>query len=572
METRFRTLTIIQWLFVAAVTAVVIIISSYFLSLRVFQTFELENSQAKLTLYQTTVENELSRLSHLPSLLARNEMVSAAIVRGETAPLDQKFKDIAISARAEAIYLLDKTGETISASNFDLPQTFLGQNYSFRPYFKTSIAGAPSSFFAIGATTSRPGYFLAAPVETNGSISGVLVVKLDLTALNQVLAASKDLVTVTDKDGIIVLSSNDELKYKTSHQISDIRLEEIKQARQFGSVDLTILPWDANESEVKIDRQSYLHFQQPLSSNNWTVHYFADFAVSQTRAFAFSAILIAFLVALGTTFILWRGQRLQRALVASQKDRRRIQKEIEVRRKAERHLEDAQKKLKRTSKMAALGQLSASVTHELGQPISAMKNHLTAETISNAKPSPVIADLTGIVQRMEKITQQLRFFTSETMASKTVIDLSNAADNAISMVRHDLNDADIDFNLATESAYIMGNSQRLEQLIINLVKNAIKAMAETDIKKLDLTISRDPEFCEITVTDTGHGLRGQTVEDIIEPFHTTGASGEGMGLGLAISSAIIEEHHGFLSAHDNQEGGLIVQVRIPTHSGDHVDV
>jgi two-component system C4-dicarboxylate transport sensor histidine kinase DctB len=543
--------------------AVAILIASNEFSTRVFQSIELEKSRSKLSLYKTIVENELSRLQHLPLLIAQDVSINS------TAGLNEKLKSISVSSKAEAIYVLDRSGQTIAASNFDQVQTFLGQNYQFRPYFAEAMKGKDSTFFAIGATTSRPGYFLATPIIERKRPIGALVVKLDLTALNQALAATSDKIVVTNKDGIIVLSSVSNYRYRSTKPINQARMTEIGVERQFGAESLTALEWDIENEAISLAGKRHLLASEPLAEKGWQLYYLADANFARTRALTVSAILAALMIGASTLFFFWREKRVRKALVTSQQDRRRLQREIEVRRKAEQKLESAQIALKRTSKLAALGQLSASVTHELGQPISAMKNHIAADLLINNSQPNVMTSLSGIVDRMDNITKQLKFFATPDAGLEENLELHSIAMRAVELMRYDFQTEGVKVVFATpkNKPTVYGNAQRLEQVIINILRNSIKAMQDIKEKRIEIAETYDTQFCTLSIRDNGHGLLGQSFDQIIEPFHTTGPSGEGMGLGLAISASIIEEHGGVMSATDIETGGVLFEIKLPMADG-----
>jgi two-component system C4-dicarboxylate transport sensor histidine kinase DctB len=543
--------------------AIALLIGVNEFSVLVFQANELEKGRTKLSLYQVIIDNELSRLQHLPALLAQD------FEFGNVDKLNREFKSIALSSHAEAIYALDQTGMTIAASNFDRPKTFLGQNYQFRRYFTQAMNGLETSFFAIGATTSRPGYFLAAPIADAKNPIGAVVVKLDLTALNNALESTGDKVVVTNKEGIVVLSSVPTFRYRTTRNINLQKLLAIKEDRQFGNETLAPLTWAIERETIVVESENYLLLEAQLEEKDWQLFYLADANVARTRAFTVSSILAASMIAASALLFILRERRVRKALETSQKDRRRLQREIEVRRKAEERLESAQTALKRTSKLAALGQLSASVTHELGQPISAMKNHIAAEMLVNTSGSKVMSSLSGIVDRMDNITKQLKFFATPDADFDENIDIFEISKRAVELMRYDFEHEKVDVRIQppVNRCLVNGNSQRLEQVIINILRNSLVAMQGTVDKCLELSVKQDQKFCIVSIRDNGHGLLGQSLDQIIEPFHTTGASGKGMGLGLAISSTIIEEHGGTILAADIPQGGVLFEVKIPRSNG-----
>jgi len=504
-----------------------ILISFYSVAAKTFENIEKIQSKSKLALYQSTIENELLRLKHLPSIIANNPLTINAIKTGQFSSLNQKLFEISNSARAEAIYVMRSDGLTVAASNYNETKTFIGQNYGFRSYFKEAFKGKKSTFFAIGATTFRPGYFLAVPIIYQNNTIGVLALKLDLTALNEVLEETNELIFVTDPNGIVVLSS--------------------RQSERYNSI-------------------------KPITSNingsKWILHYLVDTSLARQKALGLVAGVAIIMALFALAFVIWRVQRVRDALKVSIEDRMRLQCEIQIRRQAESDLKNAQKELKRSSKMVALGQLSASVTHELGQPISAMKNHIAAEEITKGNLSPVMVHLSGILGRMENITHQLRFFSYSGTELSSEVSLTDIVNNSYELISHDLKNNNIIYETSglNECFLTWGNQTRLEQVLINLLKNSIKAMSEQLLKKIDISLSQAQGFVIIEVNDTGQGLQGQSLEQIVEPFHTTESSGEGMGLGLAISTSIIHEHGGKLSVSENLDGGACFTIYLPKYN------
>jgi len=204
----------------------------------------------------------------------------------------------------------------------------------------------------------------------------------------------------------------------------------------------------------------------------------------------------------------------------------------------------------------------------LGQPISAMKNHIAAEEITKGNLSPVMVHLSGILGRMENITHQLRFFSYSGTELSSKVSLTDIVNNSYELISHDLKNNNIIYETSGLNEYFLtwGNQTRLEQVLINLLKNSIKAVSEQLLKKIHISLSQAQGFVIIEVNDSGQGLQGQSLEQIVEPFHTTESSGEGMGLGLAISTSIIHEHGGKLSVSENLDGGACFTIYLPKYN------
>ncbi|MBL4749994.1 MAG: sensor histidine kinase [Amylibacter sp.] len=553
---------------ILSVVAVIILTGLFYTASSVFRTLELRQASAKLSLYRTTIENELQRLEHLPVIVADKITVRNAVQSRPSARLNQELLTLSQDARAEAIYVMDVQGLTIAASNFAKTPTFLGKNYGFRQYFQEAMQGKRASLFAIGATTSRAGYFLSAPILRSGTPIGVAVVKLDLTRLTEILEKTNEMILVSNKDDIVVLSSRPEWRYRSLTALSDVRRAEIYEERQFGEEKLRVLDWQMPaQNTAVLGGRKFLSLQAQLQNPLWTIRYLGDTRAIQERALLVVAVAAGMMALSALAFLAWRSGRLRFALAASQKDRKRLQREIEVRRQAERRLTRAQEELKRSSKLAALGQLAASVTHELGQPISAMKNYLIAEEIAGeGAHSGLTGQLSSIVARMENITKQLRFFASDRGEDMAPVVLQNVVRGALGLLKHDLEEGQVELvqNLPEQDMLVMGNQQRLEQVVINVVRNAIMAVEDLTDRQvvIDLGKTTDGQMV-LSIIDTGAGLEGQTIDQLSEPFHTTRSSGEGMGLGLAISASIIQEHGGSLTAKDAKDGGAEFVIALP---------
>ncbi len=513
-----------------------------------FSHIGIKSSQAKLSLYETTIENELRRLDYLPVIVADKLDVFNAVRYSPSEDLNQELLNLSRDARAEAIYIMNAQGVTIASSNFKDTPNFMGKNYGFRPYFKKAMQGQRAGLFAIGVTTLRPGYFLSAPIFNLGKPIGVAVVKLDLTSLTNTLEQTNEMIFVSNSDDVIVLSSRPKWRYRALREFTDNERKKIDQKRQFDTQDLSFLDWDVRSDNVAfLGGREYLSLEVALKNPAWTIHYLGDTSPIRERALLVVAVTAGLMALSALAFLLMRSGRLRRALSASQEDRKRLQREIEVRRQAERRLTHAQEELKRSSKLAALGQLAASVTHELGQPISAMKNYLAAEELAGDAPQSGLGrQLSQIVVRMENITKQLRFFASDRGEDMAPVILQNVINGALGLFKHDFEETTIEqiTQMPSYDILVFGNQQRLEQVIINVIRNAVMAIEGRPKRRIVIDLSETGGKAVLSVIDTGAGLGGQTIEQLSEPFHTTRSSGVGMGLGLAISASIIQEHGG----------------------------
>lgn len=512
-----------------------------------FRGEEVQEANARLSLYTRSVNETLQRFQHLPYVLARDALV-VAVASGEERPdiLNIRLRQYADEASLEAIYLMDSQGQVLSASNFAQPQSFVGKNYGFRPYFLTAVEGKRGEFFGVGATTGRPGYFVSETVTSyEGDFLGVIAIKLDMSELQAAWEAVAERVFVSNADGVVVLSSNRNWLYRLLNPLNEQQIEDIKSGRQFGNQNLQLLDWQQEtQTEATFQNERFIYVVNSADRLGWTVHYLLSEKRIFERATLTTAIFGVAIICLVLFSTFLRSRRIGTALQISQNDREQL-------RLANAELEMAQSELKKTSKLAALGQLSASVTHELGQPISALRNYLTAAEISgDISNEETRSKLFRITERMENITKQLRFFIRSNDDGFSQIDLRKVASGAIELLAHKIRAGNIKMivDLGDEPAYVMGNQLRLEQVIVNLISNSIGAIEALDGGIITLSILSQIDKIILNVKDNGVGFGDRSLEMLAEPFHTTKASGEGMGLGLSIASEIIREHNGEITA------------------------
>ncbi|MCT8160545.1 cache domain-containing protein [Pseudoruegeria sp. SHC-113] len=547
----------------------------FFGAARILKANEQARAAARLSLYHTTLSEALGRYSHLPFLLARDPFVQRGTAGIGLAALNRRLAEFAERTDLEAIYVMDPNGLTIAASNYAEPVTFIGKSYAFRPYFTEARAGGAGEFFAIGVTTGRPGYFLTEPVRNEaGDITGVIAIKVDIAPLARLWADGGETLFVSNPDGVVILASNPDWQYRTLAPLPESRRAEIANARQFAGEPLAPLGWQAVGADVaRLDGVRYLQSAAPLGTLDWRLNYLAPERAIWAGAFVASGAAAVLLLIVTALALYWRARRIRTALEASQADRRilratnaALEHEIEERRAAEVRAAKAQAELAQASKMAALGQLSASVTHELGQPLSAMRNFLVAaEFGASEKETRLLCRLASLVARMEAITRELRFFARPGKDALADVALRDVAQGALEMVEADAKLAGVRLVIAEahKGLTVRGDRLRLEQVLVNLLRNALAANGETGGTLITITLDRADAQASVAVADQGPGLGGTPLAQLQEPFHTTRASGEGMGLGLAISTAILKEHDGWLRAEDGAQGGAVFSFGMP---------
>ncbi|MEO0495811.1 MAG: ATP-binding protein [Pseudomonadota bacterium] len=543
-----------------AIASVGLVAFSYFKDQAVART------TAQAGLYARLLERSIERYRYLPTVLAQDLAVQQAAGSSDhLLAVSQRLDDFAQVSGLEAIYVMDGGGTVRATSNYDATVSFLGQNYGFRPYFIEALAGRVGEYFAVGATTGRPGYFIAAPVAA----SGVVAVKLDVAELQAVLAQADVPVIVTDGAGVVVLSSKPGLLYTS---LADTGLDGSigTDPRQFGQREILSADWQQlDEAQVRLAGETYLVGSASIKAPNWQVRYLLP--AGQVTSSALGATSLAALAILSVlllaTFL--RSRRIEVALATSREARKRLSA-------ANADLSRAQFRLRQRDKLVTLGHLSACISHELSQPISAMRNHLAAAEFEGGAPSENTLDrLSRLVERISGITRQLRFFATGDEETPRQVDVASVISNAVDLVRHDAEKDQITLQVEVNSKppLVEGMSLRLEQAVVNLLRNALRAAVdgvEPIPPARPMVIisadSNDRGEVAIRISDTGPGVRGVELERLTEPFVTTRVSGEGMGLGLAIVDAIASEHGGRLEVESSDDGACF-SIVLPVAQG-----
>jgi len=552
----------------------------YFLSFSYYKSEEIRKASGRLSLYKSSLLNEIERFVYFPYVLSQDPHVIEALSGDGVDELNQRLAGFAKKSGLEAIYLMDRNGETISSSNYNSEKSYVGQNYGFRPYFKQALAGRHGEFYGIGATTKQPGLFISEPVRApDGKIIGVIAVKLNFGQLENLWIDSGEQVVLSNQDSVVLLSSNPNWRYRAMFPISKQRRQDIREERQFAGQPLSDLNWRKwDENQAMVQGGYYLLVTEKLKSRNWTLYFFASQDPVKEKTWL---TLISVLVILTVVFAVIQFRRTVRigaALRESQADsaelreaNQRLAVEVEERKVAEKRLKSTQNELARTSRLAALGQLAVSVTHELGQPIAAMRNYLTAAEISpTPPPTSFMEKMNGLALRMENITKQLKFFAKPGSDAFDLVDMRDVLKGAEELLQADLVSQSVTYSshVPDHPLHVRANRLRLEQVLTNLMRNALNAMEEGEERSLTVEAGQANDSVYVEVFDTGGGLGKATLEELQEPFVTTRASGEGLGLGLAISSEIVKEHGGRMAARNRRVKGAAFRIELPMHQED----
>ena len=527
----------------------------------------------QLNLYANSLHTLIERYRALPAVLALDAEFIAALsgpINSDVqCALNRKLERINGAAQSSTLELMDRTGLAVAASNWNTSNSYVGHNYAFRPYFMQTRIKGSGSFYAVGVTSGIAGYFLSSAIhDAQGQFLGAMVVKLEFPQLEREWSQGNDILLVSDARGIVFIANQPGWRYRYLRPLSDVDRSEISNTRQYDKQPLThmktrtLRSFDNNSFLTRTEGpdgpQDYLWESLPLNTEGWTLHLLRrpDISAEDSRNAALAGIGLWLTVVFSGLFLLqrWRLSRLR------QRNREELEQLVDVR---TRDLRTAQDGLVQSAKLAALGQMSAALAHEINQPLTAQRMQLATMRllldhgrIDDAYKA--LIPLEHMLTRMAALTGHLKTYARQSPSGlREKLDLANVVDQALQLLEQRVREEAIELHVElTRPAWVRGDAIRLEQVLINLLRNALDAMRDTPRKRLEIRIEADQQLWHLIVSDTGGGISEEHLGKIFDPFFTTKPVGDGLGLGLAVSYAIVHELGGRLTASNHAEGAL----------------
>ncbi|RDE07054.1 sensor histidine kinase [Sphingomonas aracearum] len=514
--------------------------------------------------------SELQKFRLLPLVLVEYPDVAAALAGGDAAAgrrLDGTLELLARRTDASALYAIDARGRTAAASNWRLPTSFVGQDYGFRPYFREAMRRGASELFALGTVSGRPGLYLARRVDRGGRALGVVVVKVEFDAVERAWARAPGISFVTDRHGVVLVTSRPDWRFRATGALDAKTIADARATLQFGAapprpLPLAFAPGQARDGRVRFRVASVA---APLVGSH-LIHLAPlgpPLAAARTQALLWATMSLLLVGgAAGLAMRAAETRRMQHAARAALEEEvaRRTAElrdanaalivESQERAEAERRFRTAREELAQANRLGTLGQISAGVAHEINQPVAAIRTFAeNGETfLDRDRPERTRENLGHIVQltvRIAAITAELRAFARRRTPAggdsplNAVIDGMRLllGEQAAAVLRVELPD-----DLRT--ARVRGDRIRLEQVLVNLVTNALDAVEGVPDASVRIAASAEGETIRVAVTDNGPGVAAEVRETLFTPFAT--ARPGGLGLGLAIARDIAREFGGDL--------------------------
>jgi two-component system, NtrC family, C4-dicarboxylate transport sensor histidine kinase DctB len=554
-----------------------------------------------LRLAVSALDGHLKRYEALPALTADDEIIEVLIQDPGNETLrsaaNRYLKSVNALLKSSDIYIMTMDGTTIAASNYDSPVSFVGENFSYRPYFQEAARGERSRFFAVGTTSAKRGYYFSSPIVMDGNILGVIVFKVDLDTIEASWAGGDDRIFVSDPEGIIFMTGSDEWRFAAILPLTSDRIARTQTSRRYADVKLHQLPLAYGSfagHETMLIRNAnaereYLYVSQAMPEAGWTVNVLMDTASVRWQAQTMmAAVFLALCLAgLVSAIVFQRRARLTermqlQAEAQNELERRvdertaalarvnsRIEKEIAERRLTERRLRKTQADLVQAGKLAGLGQMSAALSHELNQPLAAAKTYAETTGLLIARgrveeASDNLKRISALIDRMASISRHLRNFARKPNEKLGAVSVEDVIRDTIEIVSARLKAADAELSITIEPSLprVMAGAVRLQQVLVNIVTNAADAIEGLEDRRIGVSASGAAEKVMIIVRDRGPGVPAAIRERIFDPFFTTKGVGKGLGLGLSISYNIVKDFGGSLSVTDHPEGGAVFAIEL----------
>ncbi|WP_341646244.1 sensor histidine kinase [Thauera sp. SDU_THAU2] len=544
------------------------------------------HAQQRLALLSASLDAALLRFESLPVVLAQHPQLKSLLLEPvDGARIDRTnrlLESVNDRTGASVLYLIGPDGNTLAASNWRRPESFVGENYAFRPYFQQAIDGGVGQFFAVGATTRVPGFFIAHPVRDGGRVLGVIVVKIELDPIENTWADGGESVLVVDRHGVVALSSVAAWRFSALAPLEERSREILAQTRQYYTAALAPLPLEwLDERRLGLSGREFLAVARPLPWADWEMLMLNDTAPARGAAWstvvAVGLVLSVLLVA--ALYLKLRARRLRERLAEQGVLERtvaertadladsnaRLTREIAERVGAEQKLRGAQRALIEADRLAALGQMAAGVAHELNQPLAALRTFagnglVLLERNRTEALRENLQQMIGLVERMARLTSQLKVFASRRQSAGGQASAWAATQVVAGWLAERLERAGIVLAFLGEDCAFPLQPQALEQVLSNLVGNAADALEGRADGRIQVrTASRDGRVW-LAVEDNGPGIDPAVRDRILQPFFSTKPLGHGLGLGLPIVSDLVGGSGGRLEVDAGEGGGTVVRM------------
>lgn len=569
----------------------------------------------EIDLYAHTLESELGRYAFLPDLLELNPHVQALIANPQSNALKDKARQElarwSVLAGAMEMWVLGPGGDLL-ASSHAVSSTALHRRPDTTGSMSSAKTPGAQRFFWADPQSDVPSYLFTQQIERKGVVLGRIGLRVSLNPLEATWAdlsvrSESEEILVVDDNGVVIMSSVPTWRYRTLEALSSAELHRLKASGRYPlqtleplglrmektierGLRLVRLPSTDSPSSAALRAAQ----ERPLATLGWRMVILTNPAPMRRNA-AYVALgssaLVAFFCLLGIYLLQRRRtlaqlfaarnalQQVNDGLATTVAERTRALESTNaqlLQEMQERQL--AQQELLQAGKLAVLGQMSVGIAHEISQPLTALRalSNNTTVLLQQGRIAEATQNLTALgelVARMGRITTQLKSFARRTprqdgqtsLPAKRSVCLHDAIGNVCVLLEHRIKTQGVEVVIDVSPAVqVCCEQDRLEQVLINLASNALDAMNRSSDPLLCFSTRSEDERVWVRVSDTGPPVSDEVLQHLFEPFFSTKAAGEGLGLGLVISSSIVREWGGTLTVSRSESAtGLTFEFDLP---------
>jgi two-component system C4-dicarboxylate transport sensor histidine kinase DctB len=523
-------------------------------------------AELRIALYSGNLLAELRQNAIVPQLLARDPTLISALNSADYRLSTQRLISFVDEIGAASLMLYDIDGRTVAATD----RNRLGSSHRSEAYFVDAIRATTTIFSTIKREGGAYRFMYSRRISDGSQTLGVIAVEVDLQKFERAWAGISDAVIVTDSGGEIILATSPRWRGLTEAEALAKTTPQTAIERAIkATADWTALPPDAY-----LQGEAVMRLENKIPFRGWRMTSYTTYASVRERVNGVLALeVMGFAILLALTFY-FLSRRTAGRLAIFQRESAKLralnaalQREIAERKRMQETLAVAEQTLEQSSKLAALGEMSAAVSHELNQPLAAMKTYLAGARLllKRNRPEEALSSfgrIDDLIERMGAITRQLKSYARKGQEAFSPVDMGAALASSLSMMEPQLRQRHVQISriLPDEPAMVLGDRMRIEQVLVNLLRNALDA-TKTERNPLVEIILTEGETVTLTVRDNGPGITD--LDALFAPFYTTKQPGDGVGLGLAISSGIVADLGGRLTARNGQRGGAVFEMQLP---------
>jgi two-component system C4-dicarboxylate transport sensor histidine kinase DctB len=510
-------------IFCILVAGVTLWITNAFLTDRFTQSIR-NKSELRLTFYSGNLQSELQRNSIVPKLLAQDPELIGALNSQDFSRSTQRLISFVEEIGAASLTLLDRDGRTVASTD----RTDIGSANREKAFFVDALRSNETVFTLTSLETGGVEFYYSRRVEFQNRLIGVIIAEVDLHKFERAWAGISDAIAVMDSTGKIILATDPQWRGLTETEALARKPARtaMEQAMQFTA------DWTGYSMGEYLQGESVMRMEGRVPFRGWQIVSFTAYSSVREKVNGILALEIMGFALLMMALLSLANRRTTVRLKLFEDEsadlRRlndRLQREIAERKKVQKNLEVAEQSLAQSSKLAALGEMAAAVSHELNQPLAAMKTYLAGARLLLKRNRPDEASaafvrIDSLIERMGAITRQLKSYARKGSETFEPVDIYAALASSLSMMEPQLKHSNIRLEhiISDKSAIVMGDRVRIEQVLINLLRNAVDAVKGVNNPEIEIILSKG-ETVTLSVRDNGQGI--SDLELLFEPFHTT---------------------------------------------------